>query len=137
MDKQQLPGIVSLGWMATSTLPDDVVSQAVSGIPPTITSHTKVEFRGKAECQTEENFDNESSLDRATLRFGTVETIPTLSVAFVITTVGGASYLVGSKERPCVVKRDHATGLPGGEPSVNTYTATFEAKKALIPCNIA
>lgn len=136
--KQRLPGIIKLSYIGQSSLPDDVVLMADSGLKPSITGQlSEVDLVGVAEFTTEENYDNQSTIEKVTLKFATCDDVKTSKVGFVATTVENQSYLIGSAEKPALVKKETTSGIPSGESAANAYTVTFEAKKALIPCELS
>ena len=110
----------------------DITLRAMSGIPVAIaTDATTVAKIGNAVCETDQQFDFNSQIEKVTLSFSTNDEIPTyMDLAFMITDVRGYSYVIGTKESPFpVIKRTDTTASPGGSQSVNSYEVTFSSKK--------
>ena len=134
-----LPGITHVWYIQRDHLPDDVVYRAVAGIPVTLSEQpVSITMKGKAVCEVEQSFDNNSYIEKVKLDFLTLDDVPTAQhSAFVIQTVDGAIYLIGAKERPYpTVKITSSTGQPDGDPSVRKYEVSFNAKKALALCSV-
>ena len=93
---------------------------------------------GEATCETEEQFDNNSQVEKATLTFFTLDELPIYRhLAFVISTTDGDTFVIGTKELPYpTVKITRSTGTPDGEPSVRKYEVSFTAKKSLVLCAV-
>ena len=86
---------------------------------------------GDASCEMETQFDNNSQVEKASLTFYSLDELPTDEhLAFVITTVQGEAYIIGTKELPYpIIKVTRSTGIPDGEPFVRKYEISFTAKK--------
>ena len=97
---------------------------------------TPITFYGTPSCDTVSEYENKGRLEKATLKFSTLDELPTAyPVAFVVTTANGRSYLIGAMERPFpVVKVEERTGVPGNESAVKSVTVTLSAHKSLVPC---
>ena len=133
--KQNLPGIIAIGYKRQSTLPADAVYRALSGLLPNILqSPTEVDFIGVPTAEVEESYDNRASSEKVTLKFQSSNDIPTTGIGFIVKTVENEKFLIGTFEKSAVVKRERSTGTPSGDAAVSSYTVTFEEKKALIPC---
>jgi hypothetical protein len=93
---------------------------------------------GEVTCETEEQFDNNSQVEKASLTFNTLDELPTYRhLAFVIFTAQGDTFVIGTKELPYpTVKISRSTGTPDGEPSVRKYEVTFSARKSLVLCAV-
>ena len=132
-----LPGITKVWCISRDYLPDDVVYRAVAGIPISLeASPISITMKGEAVCEVEQSFDNNSHIEKAKLTFLSLDDVPTYNhPAFVIKTVNGETYLIGSKERPYpTVKITSSTGQPDGDTSVRKFEVSFTAKKALALC---
>ena len=132
-----LPGITNVSYIAYDDLPDDVVYRSVAGIPISLeVVPDEITMKGEAVCEMEQSFDNNSHIEKAKLTFLTLDDVPTYNhPAFVIRTVNGETYLIGSKERPYpTVKITSSTGQPDGDTSVRKFEVSFTAKKALALC---
>ena len=132
-----LPGIIKLSYIDCQLLPKDITLKAMAGVLVTIASAaTEIPFVGIPTCETESQFDNNSQIEKTTLSFNTTEIIPTdQHLAFIIKTVQGNSFVIGTKEQPFpTIKISTTTGTPDGDPSVRKYEVTFTARKSLTPC---
>jgi hypothetical protein len=72
-------------------------------------------------------------MEKVKLSFSTLRELPTRqNIGFVIRTVDGKLYIIGSKERPYpTVKVTTTTGQPDGDASVRKYEVSYTARKAL------
>ena len=134
-----LPGIVHIGYIDCSLIPEYLMQIAISGVKPTLTlSLHDITLEGEATCEAEDDFDNNSHLEKATLKFKTLEVLPVdEKLAFAIETAAGKTFLIGTCEKPHpIVKRERNTGLPAGDPATIAYKVTFSAKVAPVPCSI-
>lgn len=134
-----LPGIQNVWYILRDNLPDDVVYKAVAGIPVSLqTGPISITMKGEAICEVEQQFDNNSYIEKAKLTFLSLDVVPTEKhPAFVIKTANDDLYIIGSKERPHpTVKITSSTGQPDGDTSVSKYEITFTAKKALALCSV-
>ena len=125
--------------MDCSLLPADITLRALAGVPVGIfTSLNDICKVGEATCETEEQFDNNSQVEKATLTFRTLDELPTYRhLAFVIFTTNSDTFVIGTKELPYpTVKITRSTGTPDGEPSVRKYEVSFTAKKSLVLCAV-
>ena len=135
LNTPRLPGITRIAYLPCESLPMDITLRAMSGIPIAIaTDATHIKKIGTAVCETDQQFDFNSQIEKVTLSFSTNDEIPTyMDLAFMITDVRGYSYVIGTRESPFpVIKRTDTTASPGGSPSVNSYEVTFSSKKALV-----
>lgn len=134
-----LPGIVRIGYVPCRLIPEYLTLIAVSGVKPTLTlSLHDIALEGEATCEAEDDFDNNSHLEKATLKFKTLEVLPVDDkLAFAVETAAGDTFLIGAKEKPYpVVKRERNTGVPSGDPATVSYKVTLSTKVALVPCKI-
>lgn len=125
--------------MDCSLLPADITLRALAGVPVGIfTTVNDICKIGEATCETEEQFDNNSQVEKATLTFRTLDELPTYRhLAFVIFTTNSDTFVIGTKELPYpTVKITRSTGTPDGEPSVRKYEVSFTAKKSLVLCAV-
>ncbi len=125
--------------MDCSLLPADITLRALAGVPVGIfTTVYDICKIGEATCETEEQFDNNSQVEKATLTFRTLDELPTYRhLAFVIFTTNSDTFVIGTKELPYpTVKITRSTGTPDGEPSVRKYEVSFTAKKSLVLCAV-
>lgn len=79
---------------------------------------------------------NGTRQEKSTLEFSTAHPLPEgENLAFVVTTVRGRQYLIGTREgRYPVINYSDTTGTPAGEAAVRAYKITHIAKKSVLPC---
>lgn len=133
-----LPGITLLSYLADDYLPSDICYKAVAGIPVAITQQPiSIPTVDVAVCEVEEQTDNNVQMEKVKLSFSTLRELPTRqNIGFVIRTVDGKLYIIGSKERPYpTVKVTTTTGQPDGDASVRKYEVSYTARKALAALN--
>lgn len=135
--KVSLPSITKIAYLPCSELSPDIVFRYKVKMPVAVyAGTTPITFYGTPSCDTVSEYENKGRLEKATLKFSTLDELPTaFPIAFVVTTANGRSYLIGAMERPFpVVKVEERTGVPGGEPAVKSVTVTLSAYKSLVPC---
>ena len=134
---ERLPGIRHIAFVDAEALTPHITLQALAKIPVGIFARLSfVSFDKKtALCETETEFDNNSTLETATLTFTSTETLPTdKKLAFALTCVNGEQWLIGSKEAPFpFIKKESSSGLPEGDANTIQYTITYTNKVALVP----
>lgn len=133
---QSLPGIMQVAYVPVERLQRHSDLKCLSRVPVEVfTTPTPIALKGEATCETVSQYDNNGRTEKTTLRFRTLDDIPTTRpVAFIVTGVNRQRYLVGLREAPYpVIKRTRTTGTPGGDPAVTSYEVAFVALKALIP----
>ena len=135
--KVSLPSITKIAYLPCSELSPDIVFRYKVKMPVAVyAGTTPITFYGTPSCDTVSEYENKGRLEKATLKFSTLDELPTaFPIAFVVTTANGRSYLIGAMERPFpVVKVEERTGVPGSEPAVKSVTITLSAHKSLVPC---
>ena len=134
---ERLPGIRHIAYVDAEALTPHITLQELAKIPVGIFARLSfVPFDKKtALCETETEFDNNATLETATLTFVSTEMLPTdKKLAFVISCVNGEQWLIGSKEAPFpFVKKEASSGLPEGDTNTIQYTVTYTNKVALVP----
>lgn len=134
---ERLPGIRHIAFVDAEALTPHITLQALAKIPVGIFARLSfVPFdKRTALCETESEFDNNSSLETATLTFTSSETLPTdRRLAFALTCVNGEQWLIGTHEAPYpLVKKEYSSGLPDGDTNTTQYTVTYTNKVALVP----
>lgn len=134
---QSLPGIRFLGYVPAERLQREIMYKYLAGVPVGIfTDVTPINFVGVPTCEAVSSYNNNGRIEQATLRFNTLDELPTNShIAFVITDCNGQSYVIGQHEKPRpIIKTSSATGTPSGDPAVCSVEVTLYAQKSLIPC---
>ena len=134
---QRLPGIIDIRYVLASSLMASITQKALADVPVGIFATAfSVPHIGDAVCETESQFDNNDTLEKAKLSFSTTTLLPThYHLAFIIRTVDGKQYLIGTAEKPYpVIKIEDSTGKVDGDSAVTKYTISYTNKVALVPC---
>ena len=134
-----LPGITAISYVPCDSLPADLIYQALTGFPVTISSSaTEIALKSIPSCEVEESPDNNTQIEKAKLSFTTLDTLPTSTpLAFLITTASGNHYILGTREKLYpTIKVTKNTSKPDAEAAVHRYEVSFTARKALIPYNL-
>ena len=134
-----LPGITAISYVPCDSLPADLIYQALTGFPVTISSSTtEIALKSIPSCEIEESPDNNTQIEKAKLSFTTLDTLPTsMPMAFLITTTAGNHYILGTREKQYpTIKVTSNTSKPDAEAAVRRYEVSFTARKALIPHNL-
>lgn len=137
MNRQSLPGIKALGYVPAEKLQREIMYKHLAGLPVGIyTDITPIDFIGAPTCEAVSTYNNNGRVEQTTLRFQTLDDVPTnRHIAFVITDCNGQSYVIGQHEKPRpIIKVSGHTGTPSGDPAVRTVEVTLYAQKSLIPC---
>ena len=137
---QSLPGIKFVGFVETDKLQREIMNKSLAGLPVGIfTDITPIAFCGVPTCNAESIYNNNGRIEQTTLRFKTLDDMPTSRhIAFVVTDCNNRSYIIGQREKPRpIVKVTRDTGTPNGDPAVCTVEVTLYAQKSLIPCFIS
>ena len=136
---QSLPGIKFIGYVLADNLQREMMNKHLANLPVGIfTDITPIAFCGVPTCEAVSTYNNNGRIEQTTLRFKTLDDLPTYShVAYVVTDCNNQSYIIGQREKPRpIVKVTRDTGTPNGDPSVATVEITLYAQKSLIPCTI-
>lgn len=134
-----LPGIAKIGYCLCENIQPNIVLKHSSGIPVGVfTEIVPVRFFGVPTCETSSEYDSNGRKVVYTLKFVTNDNIPlNKHLAFVITDASGASYIIGSRERPYpVVKSSATSGNPSGESNATTYEIKWSSVGMPIRCAI-
>ena len=133
---ESLPGIRHIAFVDAEALTPHITLQALAKIPVGIFARlSSISFdRRTALCETETEFDNNSTLETATLTFASAETLPkNRKLCFVISLVNGEQWLLGTHEPPFpFVKKEASSGLPDGDANIINYTVNYTNKVALV-----
>ena len=133
---ERLPGIRHIAYVDAEALTPHITLQALAKIPVGIFARLfPISFdKRSALCETETEFDNNSSLETATLSFASTEVLPLdRKLCFVITFVNGEQWLLGTHEPPFpFVGKDSNSGLPDGDANTIKYTVNYTNKIALV-----
>ena len=133
---ESLPGIRHIAFVDAEALTPHITLQALAKIQVGIFARLfPISFdRRTALCETETEFDNNSTLETATLTFASSETLPLdRKLCFVITLVNGEQWLLGTHEPPFpFVKKETSSGLPDGDTNIINYTVNYTNKVALV-----
>lgn len=98
----RLPGISHIAYVSAEALTPYITLQAIAKVPVGIFAQLSfIPFNKRtALCETETEFDNNSTLETATLTFYSPENLPSGNLCFVVTSVNGERYLIGTREVP-------------------------------------
>lgn len=132
----RLPGISRIAYARAEALTPHITLQAIAKVPVGIFAQLSfLPFNKRtALCETETEFDNNSTLETATLTFYSSETLPDGNLCFVVTSANGEQYLIGTREMPYpFVKKEQTMGLPDGDANTTKYTVSYSNRVALIP----
>ena len=94
---QRLPGIINIYYVLAS-----ITQKALADAPVGVFADTfLVPHIGDAVCEMETQFDNNDTLEKVKLSFSTTSQLPAHEhLAFVIQTVDGKQYLIGTADKP-------------------------------------
>ena len=137
MNRQSIPGIKALGYVPAERLQREIMYKHLAGLPVGIfTEVTPIAFVGVPTCEAVSTYNNNGRVEQTTLRFKTLDDVPTNKhIAFVITDCNGQSYVIGQHEKPRpIIKTTSTTGTPGGDPAASSVEVSLYAQKPLIPC---
>ena len=137
--KTSLPSITKIGYLACSEVSPDILLRYKANIPIVVYGViTPITFFGNPMCDAVSEYENKGRVEHTTLKFSTVDDLPIDSpTAFVVSTAGGRSFLIGTMEQPYpIVKVEEYTGEPNGDTAAKVITVTYSAMKSLIPCTI-
>ena len=136
---QSLPGIKFIGYVLADNLQREMMNKHLANLPVGIfTDITPIAFCGVPTCEAVSTYNNNGRIEQTTLRFKTLDDLPTYRhVAYIVTDCNNQSYIIGQREKPRpIVKITRDTGTPNGDPSVCSVEITLYAQKSLIPCTI-
>ena len=136
---QSLPGIKFIGYVLADNLQREMMNKHLANLPVGIfTDITPIAFCGVPTCEAVSTYNNNGRIEQTTLRFKTLDDLPTYRhVAYIVTDCNNQSYIIGQREKPRpIVKVTRDTGTPNGDPSVASVEITLYAQKSLIPCTI-
>lgn len=134
---QSLPGIKFIGFVLAERLQREIMLKHLAGLAVGVfTDVTPITFVGVPTCEAVSSYNNNGRLEQTTLRFNTLDDLPTnRHVAFVVTDCNNQSYVIGQNEKPRpIVKVTQNTGMPNDDPAVLSVEVTLYAQKSLIPC---
>lgn len=134
---QRLPGIINIYYVLASSLMASITQKALADAPVGVFADTfLIPHIGDAICEMETQFDNNDTLEKVKLSFSTTSQLPSHEhLAFVIQTVDGKKYLIGTADKPYpVIKVDDSTGKVDGDSAATKYTISYTNKVALVPC---
>ena len=99
---QRVPGIINIYYVLASSLMASITQKALADAPVGVFADTFiVPHIGDAVCEMEMQFDNNDTLEKVKLSFTTTSQLPAREhLAFVIQTVDGKQYLIGTADKP-------------------------------------
>ena len=89
--KVSLPSITKIAYLPCSELSPDIVFRYKVKMPVAVyAGTTPITFYGTPSCDTVSEYENKGRLEKATLKFSTLDELPTaFPIAFVVTTTNG------------------------------------------------
>lgn len=133
--KQNLPGILRVGYVRCSALMPNIRLRARAGVPVAVlTDINWLNIHSDATCQTVISYDNHGEVESTTLQFYTSDKLPARRcLSFVVETIDGGSWLIGSAEPPFpTIELTHSTGEVGGQRAGTTVKVTLKSIKSFI-----
>lgn len=137
--RQILPGIRAIAWVDCESLIPDIALRSIARMAvPVLTALHEVDFFDSPECECVTENDNGNRTETATLKFLSGTLLPLRKpIGFVVTTVDGDTYLIGTAEKPYPqVKMSIDFGAPDGDSGGFEYEITHTAIKTLVNCVI-
>ena len=138
MNHQSLPGIQAIGYVPAENLQREIMYKHLAGLPVGIfTEVTPIAFVGVPTCEAVSTYNNNGRVEQATLRFKTLDDVPTnRHIAFVVTDCNGQSYVIGQHEKPRpIIKEARAPQERlAAILRYRSFEVTLYAQKSLIPC---
>ncbi len=134
-----LPGILRIGYVATEKLSPRIMWKSLAGIPIGLFADvTEVAILGEALCEADSTADNNGRVEKTTLSFTTLDTLPDDDrIAWVVECVNGKKYLIGTRSAPYpTMKTTITTGTASGNSSVTSVEITHMAVKSLIEITV-
>ena len=131
-----LPSIRKIYMVKCADLAPNILEKYLSGLPVGIYPlPQEVEQYGTGTCISEQDYEDGSIIESATLQFDTAEEVQEDSgMAFVIADNNRKFYIIGRKEKPYPAVTVNKN--IGSDSSYNTVKVVFKNRKALIPCSI-
>lgn len=131
----KLPGITHISYIPCGLLSPNLALAHLSGIPVGVFApQSSITFSGVPECEAVSAIENNGRAESTTLTFRTTEIIPLAHhLAFLITTVDGKKYIIGTNEDYPTIQVTTVTGTPSGTPAGNNIEVKLTALKSLIP----
>lgn len=128
---QRLPGIINIYYVLASSLMASITQKALADAPVGVFADTfLIPHIGDAVCEMETQFDNNDTLEKVRLSFSTTSQLPAHEhLAFVIQTVDGKQYLIGTADKPFpVIKVDDSTGKVDGDSALRNTPYLIQTK---------
>ena len=108
-----IPGVKYIGWCAINSVPADAELKAAAGIAVDISnvSFSALFVVGDATLELADSNENNGSNQKATLSFVTLSEFSQKRCAFIVQTVSGLKYLIGTRDSvPAVSIKDTYAG---------------------------
>lgn len=134
---QRLPGITELTFLPADALIAHILYRAQAGLNiPIYARPESIPHIGDALCVTETEFDNNATRATTKLTFSTTAALPEhIPLCFIIRTVAGPIYIIGTREAPYpIITMEETTGSPDADKAVRKYTVTYTNTKSIISC---
>ena len=133
----RLPGIKTIRYVFADSLLANILQRALANVPVAVFADAvPVALVGDAICETDSQFQNNGCIEKVQLSFSSLDSLPTHAhICFIIETVNGKTFLVGTKEHPFpIVKFSSTSSSLDNEKAVNKFAVSYSNSMALIPC---
>lgn len=126
----RIPGIRNIGYCPAASVPDDYEIQGMAGLPVNIAglTFTALYVLDDGQLVISDSNENNGSNKKATLTFTCLSEFKTGRYVFLVQTVAGVKYLIGSKTAVPSVEVQDATAAAG---SANGMKVTIELTAAI------
>ena len=126
----RIPGIRNIGYCPASSVPDDYEIQGMAGLPVSIAglTFTALYVLDDGQLVISDSNENNGSNQKVTLTFTCLSEFKQGRYVFLVQTVAGAKYLIGSKTAVPSVEVQDTTAAAG---SANGQKVTIELTAAI------
>lgn len=126
----RIPGIRNIGYCPAASVPDDYEIQGMAGLPVNIAglAFTALYVLDDGQLVISDSNENNGSNQKATLTFTCLSEFKPGRYVFLVQTVAGAKYLIGSKTAVPSVEVQDTTAAAG---SANGQKVTIELTAAI------
>lgn len=137
MNQSTLPGIVSIKMIRCADIQPHVMMASICQASVVLALPSEnILYYGIPTLKWSGSVVNGTRQEQSTLEFATTQKLPEGErLAFVVTTVSGRQYLIGTREPNYpVINYSETVGAPGSEAALRTYKITHIALKSVLPC---
>lgn len=121
----RVPGVKSIAFISASAVGSDIELQALAGVPVDISAllFTPIIFEGDPSLELNNNNENNGENRHVVFSFVTTGSFKQKHTAFLVTTLNGAMYLIGSANNVPAISTKNITAGPS---STNHVEVTIE-----------